>query len=69
MRSLTLKRRPSKKERALNTAGKVGSAVALYLKARIAWLAGKKAAKVAAPALAAGTAAVVVKKRRSAAAS
>ena len=44
-------------------AGAAFSAAMFFLKARIAWLAGKKAAKVAAPAVAVGTAAVVVKKR------
>jgi hypothetical protein len=63
MPHLTIRRKPSKKQRALRTAGTVGSAVVKFAKARILWLAGKKAAKVAAPAVAVGTAAVVVKKR------
>ena len=56
-------RRKTKKQRALSAAGKATSAALTFLKARIAWLAGKKATKVAAPAVAVGTAAVVVKKR------
>jgi hypothetical protein len=56
-------RRKTKKQRALSAAGKATSAAGKFIKARIAWLAGKKAAKVAAPAVAVGTAAVVVKKR------
>jgi hypothetical protein len=49
-------RRKSKKQRALQAA-------VTFVKARIAWVAGKKAAKVAVPAAAVGTAAVVAKKR------
>jgi hypothetical protein len=56
-------RRKSRKQRALSAAGKASSAAAKFAKARIAWLAGKKAARVAAPAVAVGTAAIVVKKR------
>jgi hypothetical protein len=56
-------RRKTKKQRALNAAGKATSVAGKFVKARIAWLAGKKVAKVAAPAVAVGTAAVVVKKR------
>ena len=63
MASLTIRRRKSKKQRAVNAAGKAGSAAGTFIKARIAWLMGKKAAKVAVPAAAAGTAAVVAKKR------
>jgi hypothetical protein len=48
--------RKSKRQRALNAATKVA-------KARIAWLAGKKATKFAAPAVAIGAAAAVAKKR------
>jgi hypothetical protein len=51
-------RRKSKKDRVLQAARKI-------VKARIAWLAGQKAAKVAAPAVALGTAAAVVAKKRS----
>ena len=47
----------------MSAAGKAGSAAVTFLKARIAWVAGKKAAKVAVPAAAVGTAAVVAKKR------
>ena len=47
----------------MSAAGKAGSAAVTFLKARIAWIAGKKAAKVAVPAAAVGTAAVVAKKR------
>ena len=70
MANLTIRRRTTKKQRALRTAGKAGSAAGKagsaaikLLKARIAWLAGKKAAKVVVPAAAVGTAAVVAKKR------
>lgn len=63
MAHLTIRRRKTKKQRAASTAGKAGSAAFTFLKARIAWIAGKKAAKVAVPAAAAGTAAVVAKKR------
>jgi hypothetical protein len=63
MAILISRRRKSKKERALQAAGKAGSAAMTFVKARIAWLAGKKAAKVAAPAVAVGTVAVVARKR------
>jgi hypothetical protein len=63
MANLTIRRRKSKKQRAVNAATKAGSAAGTFLKARFAWLAGKKATKVAVPAAAAGTAAVVAKKR------
>jgi len=59
----TLRRKPSKKQRAMNTAGTACLVATKFVKARIAWLAGKKVAQVAAPAVAVGTAAVVVKKR------
>ncbi|HEV7750789.1 MAG TPA: hypothetical protein VGO71_04570 [Baekduia sp.] len=59
----SIRRKPSKKQRAMSAAGTAGSVAAKFVKARIAWLAGKKVAKVAAPAVAVGTAAVVVKKR------
>jgi hypothetical protein len=57
------RRSKSKKERAAQAAGNVVSSAGTIIKARIAWLAGKKATKVAAPAVAVGTAAVVAKKR------
>jgi hypothetical protein len=63
MANLTIRRRKTKKQRAASAAGKAGHATATFLKARLAWVAGKKAAKVAVPAAAAGTAAVVAKKR------
>ena len=64
MAILTIRRKPkTKTQRALNTAGRAASVAGTFIKARIAWLAGKKATKVAAPAVAVGTAAVVVKKR------
>jgi hypothetical protein len=63
MASLTIRRRKSKKQQAVSAAGKAGSAAWTFIKARVAWVAGKKAAKVAVPAAAVGTAAVVVKKR------
>jgi hypothetical protein len=59
-------RRKSKRQRAMSAAAKAASAAGTFLKIRIAWLAGKKVAKVAAPAVAVGTAAVVVKKRSNA---
>jgi hypothetical protein len=59
----SIRRKPSKKQRAMSAAGTAGSVATKFVKARIAWLAGKKVAKVAAPAVAVGTAAVVVKKR------
>jgi len=65
MALLTIRRRKTKSQQALDVAGKAGSAALTFLKARIAWVAGKKAAKVAVPAAAVGTAAVVVKKRSS----
>lgn len=52
-------RRKSKKQRAVDAA-------ITFIKARIAWLAGKKAAKVAAPAVAVGAAAAIAKKRSNA---
>ena len=58
-------RRRSRKQRALRAAGKAGTAARKIVTARIAWLMGKKAAKVAVPAAAVGTVAVVAKKRRS----
>jgi hypothetical protein len=58
-------RRKSKKQRAMSTVAKAASVAGTFLKARIAWLAAKKVTKVAAPAVAVGTAAVVVKKRSS----
>jgi hypothetical protein len=63
MPSLTIRRRKTKSQRAVGAAGKAGSAAWTFLKARVAWAAGKKAAKVAVPAAAVGTAAVVAKKR------
>jgi hypothetical protein len=66
MAIISLRRTPSKKQRAASAAGKAGSAAWTFLKARVAWVAGKKAAKVAVPAAAVGTAAVVVKKRSAA---
>jgi hypothetical protein len=63
MPTLTIRRSKSKKQRALSAAGKATSAAGKFVKARIAWLAGKKVAKVAAPAVAVGTVAVVAKKR------
>jgi hypothetical protein len=49
-------RRKSKKQRVLGSVKKV-------VKARIAWIAGKKAARVAAPAVAVGVGAAIAKKR------
>jgi hypothetical protein len=63
MANLTIRRRKTKQQRALSALSTAGSAALKIVKARIAWIAGKKAAKMAAPAVAVGTAAVVVKKR------
>jgi hypothetical protein len=63
MAIISIRRRQTKKQRAASAASKAGSAAWTFLKARIAWAAGKKAAKVAVPAAAVGTAAVVAKKR------
>jgi hypothetical protein len=63
MAILTIRRHKTKKQRAAGAAGRAGSAAVTFLKARIAWIMGKKAAKVAVPAAAAGTAAIVAKKR------
>jgi hypothetical protein len=63
MANLSIRRSKSKKQRAAGAASKAGSAAWTFVKARVAWVAGKKAAKVAVPAAAAGTAAVVAKKR------
>jgi hypothetical protein len=65
MPTLSIRRRKSNKQRALSAAGKATSAAGKFVKARILWLAGKKVAKVAAPAVAVGTVAVVAKKRSS----
>jgi hypothetical protein len=67
MAIISIRRRQTKKQRAASVAGKAGSAAWTFAKARIAWIAGKRAAKVAVPAAAIGTAAVVAKKRSSAA--
>lgn len=61
--AIVLIRRKSNKQRALSAARKAASAAGTFAKARIAWLAGKKATKVAAPAVAVGTVAMVAKKR------
>jgi hypothetical protein len=66
MAIISIRHRQTKKQRAASAATKAGSAAWTFLKARIAWAAGKKAAKVAVPAAAVGTAAVVAKKRSSA---
>jgi hypothetical protein len=63
MANLSLRHRKTKTQRAASAASKAGSAAIAFLKARLAWAAGKKATKVAVPAAAAGTAAVVAKKR------
>jgi hypothetical protein len=63
MAIISIRHRQTKKQRAASAAGKAGSAAWTFLKARIAWVAGKKAAKVAVPAAAVGTAAVIAKKR------
>jgi hypothetical protein len=63
MAIISIRRRQTKKQRAASAASTAGSAAWTFLKARVAWVAGKKAAKVAVPAAAVGTAAVVAKKR------
>jgi hypothetical protein len=65
MAIISIRRRQTKKQRAVSAASQAGSAAWTFLKARVAWIAGKKAAKVAVPAAAVGTAAVVAKKRSS----
>lgn len=65
MATLSLHRQKSKKQRAASTAAKASSAAWTFLKARIAWAAGKKATKVAVPAAAVGTAALVAKRHSS----
>ena len=62
MANLHIRRSKSKQQRAAGAASKAGSAAWTFLKARVAWVMGKKAAKVAVPAAAAGTAAVAAKK-------
>jgi uncharacterized membrane protein len=61
--AILTRRKKSKKERALSAVGTAASAAGTYVKAKVAWLVGRKATKVAAPAVAVGTAAVVAKKR------
>jgi hypothetical protein len=63
MAIISIRRRQTKKQRAASAASTAGSAAWTFLRARIAWAAGKKAAKVAVPAAAVGTAAIVAKKR------
>jgi hypothetical protein len=63
MAIISIRHRQTKKQRAASAAGKAGSAAWTFLEARVAWAAGKKAAKVAVPAAAVGTAAIVAKKR------
>jgi hypothetical protein len=63
MAIISIRHRQTKRQRAVDAAGKAGSAAWTLLKARVAWIAGKKVAKVAVPAAAVGTAAVVAKKR------
>lgn len=63
MANIIHRRRTTKTQRAMRAAGAAMTVARTAIKARIAWLVGKKATKVAAPAVAIGTAAVVVKKR------
>jgi hypothetical protein len=65
MATLSLHRSKSKKQRAASAASKASSAAWTFVKARVAWAAGKRATKVAVPAAAVGTAAVVAKRRHS----
>jgi hypothetical protein len=65
MATLSIRRHKTKKQRAANVATKTSSAAWTFLKARLAWAAGKRATKVAVPAAAVGTAAVVARKRHS----
>jgi hypothetical protein len=63
MELLPIRRRRSRQQRALGAVRTARSAAVTLIKARIAWLLGKRAARVAAPAIAVGTAAVIVKRR------
>jgi hypothetical protein len=65
MATLSLHRQKSKKQRAASVASRASSAAWTFLKARIAWAAGKRATKVAVPAAAVGTAAIVAKRHAS----
>jgi hypothetical protein len=66
MATLSLHRhKKTKKQRAASAASTASSAAWTFLKARIAWAAGKRATRVAVPAAAVGTVAVVAKKRHS----
>jgi hypothetical protein len=65
MATLSIRRHKTKQQRAASAASRASSAAWTFLKARLAWAAGKKATKVAVPAAAVGTAAVVARKRHS----
>jgi hypothetical protein len=65
MATLSLRRSKSKKQRAASAASRASSAAWTFLKARVAWAAGKRATKVAVPAAAVGTAAIVAKRHSS----
>lgn len=62
MATLSLRRTKSKKQRAASAASRGASAAWTFVKARVAWAAGKRATKVAVPAAAVGTAAIVARK-------
>jgi hypothetical protein len=62
MATLSLHRKQSKQQRAASAASKASSAAWTFLKARLAWAAGKRATKVAVPAAAVGTAAIVARR-------
>ncbi|WP_155891845.1 hypothetical protein [Conexibacter woesei] len=65
MATLSLHRHKTKKQRAATAASRASSAAWTFLKARIAWAAGKRATKVAVPAAAVGTAAIVARRHSS----
>jgi hypothetical protein len=58
--AITIRRRKSKKQRALET---VGNAAEKVVKVRLAWLGGKKAIKFAVPAVAVAAFAAIARKR------
>jgi hypothetical protein len=62
MATLSLHRHKTKKQRAATAASRASSAAWTFLKARVAWAAGKRATKVAVPAAAVGTAAIVARR-------
>jgi hypothetical protein len=65
MATLSLHRKQSKQQRAASAASRASSAAWTFVKARVAWAAGKRATKVAVPAAAVGTAAIVARRHSS----